>query len=139
MTPCTPFTGTISKRTGYGVISRGGTDGVCGYPAHRYYYEQTHGKLPKGMVVMHLCDNPSCVNVAHLKAGTQSENMLDCSNKGRMIKLTGEKNHQAKLKEVDVIWIKANLHLENKQLGLMFGVSRRTISDIRTGKTWRNI
>lgn len=36
-----------------------------------------------GQIVMHECDNPRCCNPAHLKAGNQSQNMLDCVARGR--------------------------------------------------------
>jgi len=41
------------------------------------------GEIPDGMVVMHACDNPRCVNPSHLKLGTYQENALDCVAKGR--------------------------------------------------------
>ncbi len=37
----------------------------------------------KGLVVMHLCDNPRCIEPSHLKLGTQKDNMTDCMKKGR--------------------------------------------------------
>lgn len=51
--------------------------------AHRFSYEIYVGKIPKGKVVMHLCDVPFCVNPKHLKIGTQLENLQDMTNKGR--------------------------------------------------------
>lgn len=51
--------------------------------AHRYAWEQERGPIPDGMVVMHGCDNPPCVNVAHLSLGTQVENIADRVRKGR--------------------------------------------------------
>lgn len=50
---------------------------------HRVAYEQAHGQIPPGMVVMHSCDNPPCVNPDHLIIGTQSENVRDMYHKGR--------------------------------------------------------
>ena len=40
--------------------------------------------VPIGFVVMHSCDNKTCVNPEHLSIGTQSENMKDAYRKGRM-------------------------------------------------------
>lgn len=66
-------------RDGYGrVMVDGRTMG-----AHRIAYEESHGPVPDGLVVMHSCDNPSCVNPDHLRVGTQAENIQDRDAKGR--------------------------------------------------------
>lgn len=51
--------------------------------AHRYLFYQHHGEIPKGMVIMHTCDNPSCINIDHLKLGTQKDNIHDMFDKNR--------------------------------------------------------
>ncbi|WP_033356238.1 HNH endonuclease signature motif containing protein, partial [Kitasatospora aureofaciens] len=45
------------------------------YSAHRYAYTQLVGPIPDGLVIDHLCRNPSCVNPAHLEPVTHAENM----------------------------------------------------------------
>lgn len=77
---CWEWTGSTNRR-GYGEIRLGVTRKVY---AHRFAYERTIGELAAGDVVMHSCDNPKCVRVAHLEAGTQWENMQDAKQKGRM-------------------------------------------------------
>lgn len=47
-----------------------------GIRAHRYSYELVMGKIPKGLVIDHLCRNPKCVNPKHLEAVTNKENIL---------------------------------------------------------------
>lgn len=42
------------------------------------------GRPPEpGQVILHLCDNPKCVNPDHLRLGSQLENVRDCVGKQR--------------------------------------------------------
>ncbi len=51
--------------------------------AHRVVWEAYNAEPLGDRIVMHSCDNPGCCNPAHLVAGTQTDNMRDCSTKGR--------------------------------------------------------
>lgn len=79
-TPCIEFEGK-SRANGYGLVNRRGR-GHSPQLAHRWAYEQVHGPIPKGKVIMHLCDNRLCINVEHLKMGTQSENLRMAYERG---------------------------------------------------------
>ena len=79
MTPCIEWPGAKDK-CGYGRVLRNGKNRL----AHRMVMADLHGdEAIVGKVVMHLCDNPPCVNPEHLRIGTQKDNMSDARDKGR--------------------------------------------------------
>lgn len=107
--------------------------------AHRLSYLVHIGPIPKGACVLHRCDNPPCCNPDHLWAGTQAENLADMATKGRSAKMRGDSCGMAKLDAADVRAIRALLAdgaLLHREIAVQFGVSRTTISSIKTGKRW---
>lgn len=58
--------------------------------AHRVAWFLTKGPIPKGLCVLHKCDNPPCVNPEHLWLGTRPENSHDMTLKGRQA--VGDRN-----------------------------------------------
>ena len=85
---------------GYGLV--GGYGAGKSQRAHILAYIAVHGMQPE--VVMHTCDNPSCVNPHHLKAGTKADNNKDRALKGRSAKTVPSRQ---KLTAEDVAAIRA--------------------------------
>lgn len=85
---CWLWTGSINNY-GYGMIAAGGRGGKV-LKAHRVAWELTHGPVPDGLEVCHTCDQPRCVNPAHLWLGTHTENVRDMWRKGRGARLVGD-------------------------------------------------
>jgi len=109
--------------------------------AHRASYTFHFGEIPEGKVVMHSCDNPSCVNPNHLRAGSHKENVRDMINKGRAdgVPRGSEYTPCCKLTWVKVREIRLKLSKGIKQsiLAKEYEVSAAAISCINMGATWR--
>lgn len=111
--------------------------------ANRVSLEITLGQLPPDSNACHRCDNPSCVNPAHLFAASQKENVEDGLKKGRMHQLQkpGERGLRAKLTEHQASEIR-NRYVPGKttmaQLSTEFGVTLRSIHGILRGETYKD-
>jgi hypothetical protein len=117
-------------KNGYGQFQLNGFN----LRANRISYAIKNGD-PKELCVCHSCDNPSCVNPGHLWIGTMQDDMDDCVDKGRQAK--GEDQGSSKLTEEQVQKIIASNEL-HRILARRYGVTRVTISRIKTGKSWRH-
>ena len=129
--------------------------------AHRFAWQLAAGFIPKGMVVGHVCDNPSCVynrgaglyvvrgvpypRYGHLWLGTGLANTQDMWDKGRGWREgaapPGERNGSAKLTRAQVLEIRARWArggVFQRELGADFGVSQAQISLIVRGLARRH-
>lgn len=125
----------VINHDGYGDIQHINKEGKKKhYLAHRLSYEiYNNVELTSDQIVLHSCDIPNCVNPNHLKIGTHEDNVQDKVNKDRQAK--GVKNGRSKLTESDVINIRES-DKSNKELGILYGVNRRTIYSIKKNITW---
>lgn len=98
--------------------------------AHRVSFQLYVGEIPQGLHVLHSCDNPLCVNPAHLSVGTHQDNMSDMYAKGRRKAARGLRNGAAKLDERSVQRILCS-DLSSLKLAPMVGVSSSRIRQIR--------
>lgn len=109
--------------------------------AHRASWVLHFGELPKlpgahGAVVMHVCDNPACVNPKHLRLGTQSDNVRDMIAKGRKVagewqKAKGINHFRSAFKDQADIDLICSTVGKTTELAKRFGVDRCTIKRIR--------
>jgi hypothetical protein len=122
---------------GYGRFSAGGKR----YGAHAMaavYSGQTVTFGDYSHAVRHTCDNPPCCRPDHLVSGTARENTADKIAKGRGNFQVGEDAHMARLTADAVRAIRAsNDHVD--VLAPRYGVSRWTIYDARSGRTWSHL
>lgn len=130
---------------GHGYLLSGGAK-TPKVAAHRLSYELFVGPIPRGLFVLHHCDNPSCVNPAHLYIGTNADNMRDVRVRGRQ---RGERHPRHRLTEHSVALVRQFLsrHPAGRGrkggqclfLARWFGVRRATITHAASGRNWGHI
>lgn len=138
-TGCWLWTGSCLP-SGYGTTNIG----VRKAYAHRASLELHCGPIPGGAVVMHLCNQPSCVNPAHLRAGSQKQNLQQCIREGRFRRANqqGENNHsKPRLNDEKVRLIRQQLAAGETVRALCqeFGVGFSTITRIRSKTSWSHV
>lgn len=133
----------LSTRTGggYGTIGRGGrADGK--EMAHRLSYMLHYGEIEQGKWVLHSCDNPACVNPAHLRLGVPVENTRDSVERKRHVPppaMAGVANAKSKLTEDKVRYIRKHKEIKARFLADKFGVHVSAIFNVLSRRTWKHI
>lgn len=147
---CWNWLGGINQQ-GYGRFSYKGVK----VGAHRFSYRSHYGEIPKGICVLHRCDNPKCVRPDHLFLGTHKDNMQDMVKKGRKALIygkdnyfsnhifpkSGEENPKSKLTEEDVLNIRKlySQGISQPVIGKQYGITQPHISAICSRKKWAHI
>jgi hypothetical protein len=135
------------NKLGYGLFSGGADLGRRPYLAHRFSFQWSNLREPQGCV-LHTCDNPSCVNPAHLFEGDRTENNLDRERKGRGGNHKGTRNGRAILTEQSVAEIRAEYDQrcrEGRKYGALkalaekWGVTHSSIQNIVYGRNWLHV
>lgn len=123
---------------GYGVVAVPPADrdgGRTQEKASRAAWRVHHGRtIPPGYEILHVCDNPPCVNPAHLRLGTHAENMADMAAKRRSP--WGERSARLKLTDADVAearQMRADGAL-HREIAERFGVSLPYVSRLMRGE-----
>lgn len=134
---CWEWKGCLNEN-GYGVF-RLGAPTRKSILAHRYAYSMLCGEIPRGMFVLHRCDNRKCCNPKHLFTGTQADNLADAAKKSRM--RHGEDHHNSKLTKTDARFIKIWLShgYPQRAIARAFGVSQSAVNSINIGRCWLRV
>lgn len=112
------------------------TTSTLNLQAHRLSYFYHNNILStEGLFVLHSCDTPACCNPAHLRLGTNQDNIADKLQRGRHQDAKGTANPNAKLTEKQALQIylaKGTL----TSIGQKFGVGFTLVHKIKRKQNW---
>ncbi len=105
--------------------------------AARVSFEMHKGPPPDGALICHTCDNPPCINPAHLYAGTSQSNMDDKVLRGRHLAgggIKGEANQMVTMSDNVVAMVRRDPR-PAAILAPILGVCLGTVYNWRRGTT----
>lgn len=131
-------------KDGYGVLSVKGRYQKASRLSHTIF----KGPIPPYMLVCHTCDNPICVNPAHLFLGTSKDNVHDMVKKGRNYKLPkatsetvakGAQHYRTKLTEAQALEIRKRSAAGQTVLRIASEMKLRysQVYPVVVGRTWK--
>lgn len=107
--------------------------------SHRFSYELHFREIPKGICVLHHCDNRKCVNPKHLFLGTNSDNVADKVKKNRQSRGTNNPNSVLTWKQVNQIRKLYSQGIKNVELSKKFNIDNGRVSRIVHNKLWKEL
>lgn len=120
-------------RGGYGVLRPGGlASGKT--TAHRIAWVLKRGAIAPEILVLHRCDNPSCVNVDHLFLGSPKANVRDMMAKGRHGWRNGTPWQKLHATDAERISDLRGAGLTQQKIADWMSVSRALVSLVLAGK-----
>lgn len=137
---CWPWLSAVNHN-GYGILTVKLDDRRRNLRATHLSLELDGRQRPLDLHALHSCDNPACVNAAHLRWGTNHENILDRMQRGRRGApgaKGGEAHCNAKL-TVEAVRVIRACNQNPRMLAHIYGVSRKTVYDIKARATWANV
>lgn len=138
VTECWEWQGGTYSHNGYPLMSFQMNGRTLNRRASRIAFELSNGFLDDGEVVMHICDNRNCVNVSHLRRGTQAQNLADRDAKQRQAR--GASCGRSKLTEAQVLRIRELAPTTRRSvIAAEFGICFTTVTMIIKRRTWKHI
>lgn len=135
---CWLWTGAVNPK-GYGHLRFNRKDLI----ASRASWTAHRGPVPDGLLVLHRCDVPLCINPDHLFLGTHRDNVADMDAKGRRVVVVqrGESNCKAKLDVHQVRRLREEFACgaSKSALSRKYGVNRQAIKHAVEGVTWSHV
>lgn len=135
---CWPWLGAATDR-GYGQCGAGGK---C-LATHVALAITGQPRPSEHHLALHSCDNPPCVNPAHLRWGFVIDNVADRKARGRCRPFgrnwpRGERHRNAKLTTDLVRYIRQS-PATTLELAAELGVTNQCISRVRLRQTWQHV
>jgi len=111
--------------------------------AHRVSWELEYGSIPRGMLVLHHCDNRKCVRPSHLFLGTYQDNVddMDAKGRGRRGRFPGESNRRSTLTTSQVVEIRRRFSSGERQADIAkdMGITQSHVSQLGRGLVWKHV